>query len=275
MAKEQSNKKTKLVLDTPELSNLENNVEEVVVVKKKRGRKPKCKVYFTEDTENYIIEYNNTEDPEIRNEIYVNHIKLPFEKIAESIINTYKFIYIPETFMDMQSTVVSHMFLNLYRYDKLNGKAFSYFSVVCKNYLIIWNNTRLEEVSKNISTSTMDTNVEDYAGFDVMDTAHISDASNSDISDFVILMTEYWDANIESIFKKQRDVDIAYAVNELFKRPASIEVFNKKALYVIIREMTGHKTQYITKVVNKMVCYYKKIHKQYYNNGMVRENDFF
>ena len=166
------------------------------------------------------------------------------------------------------------MFLNLYRYEKNNGKAFSYFSVVCKNYLIIWNNTRLEELTKSISTSTID-NSEDHIGFDVIDDSYITHAANSDIQDFVALMTEYWDENITSIFKKKRDIDIAFAVNELFKRPASIEVFNKKALYLLIREMTGHKTQYITKVVNKMMGYYKKIHKQYYNGGMVRDNDFF
>jgi len=254
----------------------DQNNEDISVQKeiKKRGRKPKSKVYFTQETEDSIILYNSIEDPEEKNKIYMECIKQPFEKIAENIINTYKFPYIPECFVDIQSTVVSHMFLNLYRYEKNNGKAFSYFSVVCKNYLIIWNNTRLEELTKSISTSTID-NSEDHIGFDVIDDSYITHAANSDIQDFVALMTEYWDENITSIFKKKRDIDIAFAVNELFKRPASIEVFNKKALYLLIREMTGHKTQYITKVVNKMMGYYKKIHKQYYNGGMVRDNDFF
>lgn len=226
-------------------------------------------MYFTQETEDAINWYNAVCDCDEKNEIYFNYIKKPFDKIAENIINTYKFMYIPESFVDIQSTVVSHMFMNIYRFDANNGgKAFSYFSVMCKNYLIAWNDARYAELAKLVSTNSI-TSDDEYSEFDVADNSYIDDSLHSDIFDFVNQMTDYWDDNIECIFKKKRDIDIAYAVNELFKRPTSIEVFNKKALYLIIREMTGYKTQYISKVINKMLTYYVKINKQYYNSGHI------
>ena len=52
-------------------------------------RKPKNKIYFTQDTENAIIEYNKCDDPIKRNKIYQEEIQYPFEKLAENILNTF------------------------------------------------------------------------------------------------------------------------------------------------------------------------------------------
>jgi hypothetical protein len=65
-------------------------------------------------------------------------------------------------------------------------------------------------------------------------------------------MLQYWDEHLETHFPKKRDMQIADAVLELFRRAEYIENFNKKSLYLLIREMTGYPTHYVTKVVNKM-----------------------
>jgi hypothetical protein len=66
-------------------------------------------------------------------------------------------------------------------------------------------------------------------------------------------MILYWDAHLEVFFSKKRDIQIADALLELFRRAEYIENFNKKSLYLLVREMTGYPTHYITKVVNKMI----------------------
>jgi hypothetical protein len=88
-------------------------------------------------------------------------------------------------------------------------------------------------------------------------------------------MVDYWEINITSVFKKDRDIEIAYAVMELFRNVNSLEFFNKKALYLLVREMTGHKTQYITRVINKMMIYYPTIKNMYYTTGIIAEEPFF
>ena len=82
-------------------------------------------------------------------------------------------------------------------------------------------------------------------------------------------MIDYWDVNIEKIFKKHNELQIAYAVLGNFRNSDRIN-FNKKALYLYIREMTNCKTQNITKVVNKMKDMQKKIQIDYKETGDVK-----
>ena len=74
--------------------------------------------------------------------------------------------------------------------------------------------------------------------------------------EFVTQMLDYWDNNITNIFRRQKDILVADSVLELFRRRKYIENFNKKALYIMIREMTGSNTQHITRVINQMKAYY-------------------
>ena len=58
------------------------------------------------------------------------------------------------------------------------------------------------------------------------------------------------------MMNEQKDILVADSVLELFRRRQNIENFNKKALYIMIREMTGSNTQHITRVVNQMKKYF-------------------
>jgi hypothetical protein len=102
---------------------------------------------------------------------------------------------------------------------------------------------------------------------EVLTTKPDAETSQRDTHDFVELLVQYWDFNLDRIFKKQRDREIANAVVELLKRANSIENFNKKALYVLIREMTNNKTVHITKVINKMKVHVLKQMKEYRKSG--------
>ncbi len=89
-------------------------------------------------------------------------------------------------------------------------------------------------------------------------------------------MLKYWDQNLTRVFTKKRDIQIADAVLELFRRSRYIENFNKKHLYLLIREMTDCKTHYITKVVNEMKKHQVKMLNDYLDHGMIKSpnNDF-
>ena len=78
------------------------------------------------------------------------------------------------------------------------------------------------------------------------------------------------DTHLTSMFKKKRDIQIADSVVELFRRKDYIENFNKKALYVLVREMTGYNTQHITKVINVLKKSYKSIFEEYTSNGYIK-----
>ena len=92
----------------------------------------------------------------------------------------------------------------------------------------------------------------------------------SEFREFKDLMLLYWDKHLTTIFNKKRDIQIADSVLELFRRAEYIENFNKKNLYLLIREMTGHKTHYITKVVNKMKEKQMALYSEFDRDGDIK-----
>jgi hypothetical protein len=232
-------------------------------------RKRKNKVYFTEETERAIIEYNKTNNEILKNKIYKEHIQYPFEKLAENVLNTFKFSYFDIPKADVQAEVVSTLIEKIHMFKEGKGKAFSYFSIIAKNHLILQNNGNYKRFKKTALISDMPENWNPENDFYDVETG-------DEYMEFKHLMLDYWDKNLTRIFTKKRDIQIADAVLELFRRSDYVENFNKKHLYLLIREMTDCKTHYITKVVNEMKQYQLKMLNDYLENGYIEEenNDF-
>jgi len=229
--------------------------------KKRRGRNKKDKIYFSKKTEDAIIEYNNEEDDTRRNEIYETKIKFSFDKLVENIFNTFKFTYFDNSPQEIQKETVSHLVTNIHKFQTGKGKAFSYFSIVAKNYLIFHNNNNYKRFNQHVDIS--DTPSESSVCLQTED-AHHKDVQTQE---FMKLMVNYWECNITKIFNKQKDLNIAYAVIELFRNCERIENFNKKTLYLYIRELSNCKTQQITKVINKMKSYQNIVMRNYSHRG--------
>ena len=225
--------------------------------KKKAKRKP----YFGMDVQDAIVRYNaldqQTKRTE-RNKIYQEEIHKAFDKLAENIINTFKFTYFDYGFEDIKCEVVAFMVMNMHKYDHTKGsKAFSYFSVVAKNYLILHNNNNYKKLKIHTTVDTLNRQKAENI-FD-----------SDDYKNFTKEMVVYFDDNINSIFKKERDRKIGFAIIDLIKQRDEIENFNKKAIYILIREMTDVETAHITSVVNVLKKHYKKLVNVYYSSGTI------
>ena len=208
-------------------------------------RKPRSKQYFTKDTEDAIIEYNNSDNQLHKDRVYKERIKPAFDKLAEIVYNKWKFSYFDDDPQDVMCEVVTFMIEKIHMYQEGKGKAFSYFTIVARNYLILANNSNYKRYKDTDIMSQMP------QGWDTENNWK-EETQNNEFKTFNKRMLEYWDEHLENHFPKKRDMQIADAVLELFRRAEYIENFNKKSLYLLIREMTGHPTHYITKVVNKM-----------------------
>ena len=229
--------------------------------KRRRGRNKKEKIYFSKATEEAIVEYNAEENNDIRNTIYNDRIKFSFEKLVENIYNTFKFTYFDTGPLEIQRETVAHLVANIHKFQAGKGKAFSYFSIVAKNYLIFHNNNNYKRFNQHVDIS--ETPSEDTVCLQTED-AHHRDVQTQE---FMKLLIDYWEKNINKIFSKAKDLNIAYAVIELFRNCDRIESFNKKTLYLYIREISNCKTQQITKVLNKMKSYQSTVMKSYINRG--------
>ena len=232
-------------------------------------RKKKSKQYFTLDTEEAIVAYNKSASQRERNDLYKTRIQYPFEKLAENILNTFKFSYFDVSKQDVQMEVISNLIEKIHMFQEGKGKAFSYFSIVAKNYLILKNNGNYKRFKKTSLLSEMPESWNPENDFK-------QTQFGEELNEFKELMLRYWDINLTRVFTKKRDIQIADAVLELFRRSANIENFNKKHLYLLIREMTDCKTHYITKVVNEMKKHQTKMLNDYFDKGMIvsKSDDF-
>ena len=228
----------------------------------RKAKKGSSRYYFTDLTEKAIIRHNKETRPHMRERIYNEHIRTAFEKLAENIIHTFKFYYFDVPSEDVKHEVVSFLYMNMHKFTEGKGKAFSYFSIVAKNYLILHNNNNYKKMKQTDSEE-----VTDYKR------DPITEASRDDMltakKEYLDLFIQYWENNLTTVFKRKQDMDVANSVLYLMENRENIDNFNKKALYIMIREMTNSNTQHITRVVNVMKKHHVNLQHNYLTTGSI------
>ena len=228
------------------------------------GRKKSKANYFTQETEDAIVAYNNSTDYEFRNKIFREKIYFPLYKLAENIIHTFKFYYTDvDDLEDLKLEVVSLLVEEkLHMFDPSRGaKAFSYFGTIVKRHLINYNNKNYKRVKQQ-------------TGIDVWEGTY--DFDTPEVNPYALSLKQVFDMFIErsyekldDLFPKEADKQIADAVLTLFKKRYDLDIFKKKALYIYIREMTGTETPYLTKVINVLKEEFYEIYNDLYEKGFI------
>jgi hypothetical protein len=232
--------------------------------KLKRTRKPKKKPYFTSETEEAIIQYLSSDDDLFRNKIFSEKIYYPFYKLAENLIHTFKFYYTEvDNIEDLKHEVITFLLEKLHYFQAGKGKAFSYFSIVGKNYLILYNNSIYKKKKMSGELEEVDTDPGILNLLEYEETKK----NNSEFLDLYVLWMDY---NLPKIFPKTDDEQIADAVLEIFKKRENIEIFNKKALYIFIKEINDVPTPNITKIIKVMKKYYIRLFDEFETKGFLK-----
>ncbi len=231
----------------------------------KKTRRPKSKNYFTQETEDAIVLYNGTSDTDVKSKIYQNDIHYPFFKLTENIIHTFKFYYTEvDEIEHLQHEVICFLLSKIHLFDPTRGaKAYSYFGTIAKRYLILQNQ---KNYKKRVEKAPVDELFKDDTHTYNIDDP---DSDKDPLSKYIDKFVEYCSENIYTLFPKQKDAEIADAILELFRKRENIDVFNKKALYIYIREMVDVKTPKITKIANRLYDIFKGNYIFYLENGYV------
>jgi hypothetical protein len=233
---------------------------EVVKPKKKKGIQ-----YFTQATEDAIVEYNKASTFEEKNKIYHERIHYGFFKLTENIIHTFKFYYTDvSNIEDLQFEVISFLLSKIHLFNPERGaKAYSYFGTIAKRYLILSNQ---KNYKKRIDTAPIETLEEDERhSYEMEDTQPIER-----LSTYIDKYAAYCTDNIYELFPKGEDAQIADAILELFRKREYLDVFNKKALYIYIREIIDAKTPKITKIANQLYDIFKEGYIFYLDHGYTK-----
>jgi hypothetical protein len=236
------------------------------ILEKSTTEMPKKKVsknYFTQETEDAIVLYNNTLDPEVRSKIYEEKIHYAFFKLTQNIIHTFKFYHTEVSDLEhLQHEIIVFLLSKIHLFDPSKGaKAYSYFGTIVKRWCILYNDKNYKSKISKVSTDEL-----------LKDDTHsyTIEPSNSDdrLSNFMDEYVEFVSINIYKLFPKEYDAKIADAILELFRKRESIDVFNKKALYIYIHEMIPDaKTPKITKIAGVLYEVFKKNYLFYLEQG--------
>jgi len=231
-------------------------------IRKIRRRKSNKKHYFTQVHEDAIIRYAKSECIKERTQLYVDLIQPALDEMVDKIIYTYKFTTLPNI-DPLREECKIWLTTILDKYDPSKGsKAFSYFSVITKNWFI-------HEVKKTSKRNRQEVDFNDIPKsiaqekLVVYNQYEIRREKNEFWKSFYTEV-ESWDTGT----LKANEQKVLHAVKILFESSNDIEIFNKKAVYLYMRELTGLNTKQIVNSLNKMRAKYRDFKKKW-NEGEI------
>ena len=226
-------------------------------------RKKKSNNYFTKITDIAISAYNKIEDrPVLRERIYRRFIYPAFLKLAENLINKVKPTYIDSSFVDLQTDLVTYLTERLNKFNANAGKAYSYYTRTSFNYLIAEN----DKAYRKLKADAMELNIDEQRN--IITEIH-NDEMRETLKYFMDAFIEHCYDNLNYMFSSSVDIHVADSILHIFESRENIEDFNKKALYIFIRERSGLETNNITRVIKSLKQLYTDKFREYEQTDFV------
>jgi len=192
--------------------------------------------------------------------LYETLIQPAFNEMVDKIVFTYKFTSLPNI-EDLKDECKIWLTTILDKFDVSKGsKAFSYFSVITKNWFIhkVKKNSNGREVGlEDISQEFEEENLFVLNGYD-------GEREKREFWQALWHEMDAWD--IQSL--KPNEKKVYEAIKLILKNPDSIDIFNKKAIYLYIRELTGLTTKQIVLSLKKFKNKYNYF-VQKWNRGAI------
>ena len=228
----------------------------------KRKKKSKSNHYFTQDTEDAFVAYARTEDIGIRTKLYVEHIQPAFNELVDKIVYTYKYTSL-QNINPLKEDCKIWLTTILDKYNPDRGtKAFSYFSVVTKNWFTHKAKKQAKQNKREIHYDSMIREVEA-----VTSQNHVSFEDDREDREFWLFLLKEIDS-WKDLNLKENERKVLNAVEILLTSIEDIDIFNKKAIYLYMREITGLNTKQIVSNLNRLRERFRTF-KRKWNNGEV------
>jgi hypothetical protein len=242
--------------------NGESNVEA-----NKTSKKPKTNNYFDTREEEAVRNYLTAETREEKEEIYNTYLKMPLDKMIESIIRRYKLYRKDMDYGDVHTDTHSFLMTKVDKFkpDK-NKKAYSYFGTICKNYLMGQIQKEQKDSNRKISYEDISSTLENrpdmvyYMEFESIDAQKVIEIFKGDLKVYV-----------ESTTMNSGESKLGLALIELFDNYGNIFIgndnnkFNKNIVLLSLREMTNLNTKEIRVYLKKYKVLYLETVKRIYN----------
>lgn len=244
----------------------------IPVGKKLIKRKPKGGAapqdfYFNANTQQAIVDFKAETNPTKRNDIYIKEILPAFSKLVENLINVYGFQIQYESKLDLQNECIEFLYGVITKFDASKGtKAFSYFNVVAKHWLII----KSKQSIRNIHVFTSLDNTEALSHHDLETIENYSVAPSPEETLVAACDSGKIKAILELISTKtvtSNEVECLKGINLLFDSIAELDFLNKRAIMLYLREISHMSPKTTSTVLSLLKRHYKIAKEEYEQEG--------
>ena len=230
-------------------------------LKKKIKRKPdkKSKLYFHAGTQQAIVNYQKSDDIQEKKDLYIKEISPAFNELVENLIFVFGFTSQYDTTEDLKHDCVAFLYEQIGKFDHTRGfKAFSYFSIIAKNFLIIRSNKKSANIKKNLS-------LDDSENLSTEDVEEIEDRCTLQPDVFDYEYKENKNINIEKLFgeikskaKTEGEILCIEAIIAIFRNLDNIDFLNKRAFFQYVKDYTGLNGKQMTASMSMVKKYYRE-----------------
>jgi len=211
-------------------------------------------MYFGPDVEEAIVEYCKSESSTQQQILFNSKIYPALSKLAENRIHISKLTnFGNDTYSDTKQDCVCFLYEKLGKFDPSRGyKAFSYFDRISINWVWARMRTIAEDTYGKCDMNQIDLSRD-------VDLEVIETQVQDELREFCRKWSEwgmehldyfYFVNNNKIVHFSKKEKQVLNAIFNLFENSSTIDIYRKKALYILIREQVEVKTQIITNVVN-------------------------
>jgi DNA-directed RNA polymerase specialized sigma subunit len=222
----------------------------------------KSNYYFTQVHEDAIIKYALSTDRAVRTKLYIEFIQPAFDEMVDKIIFTYKFNTLPNI-DSLREECKIWLTTILDKYDTTKGsKAFSYYSVITKNWFI--QNVKKTNKEKKREVSIEDAEIEIDEEIDATPNDYENTREDSEFWAHLMGEISEW----ERMDLRENERKVLNSIIHIFNNIDNIEIFNKKAIYLYIRELTGLNTKQVVSGLTGIKAKYR-LFKENWDDGEI------
>ena len=213
--------------------------------------------YWGTPQEEAIVEFNTNEDIEDKHKVFVAVIEPAFRKLVENIYYTYNFNKILWDREQIEHEVMTHLYEKLSKFDiSKNKKSFSYFGTITKNWMI-------QRCNADKNKRFIDDDNQDIIVQNISIHAYEENKINRHNQEFISdIIEDFDDWGAKDNYTKD-DFAVLEIVNDILKNYQRFNIYNKKQLYVYIREATDLPSRKITKSLKKIKLDYFSIKEDF------------
>jgi hypothetical protein len=223
----------------------------------KLGKKKNGKFYFPASMDDSVITFQQAKTSEEKNEIYIKDIKPTFDLLILNIVNTFKFYKLDGNITSLIQRAETHIYQKLEKYSPERWSAFSFFSISCKHFFLGEANSQKKISERNVPVYKENIH-EDYPSL-MIDSISEKIEKEEFIKFIIDELTKFVDRSLT----RKNDKIIGEAIVNIIRDSERMEIYNKKALYVMLRNITGLSTKSITRIVSILKDEYYKIVRRF------------